>query len=114
LTAKDIFQIIRLKWTDILPLRKTDFSLMPNLNPSTLTNRLAVADERIPEPGDRQCGLRFGVTLIVHIIVRQRYVERILTRKKTYRDKIPATFETWIVVAAVTGKPIAVPSALFV
>src|SRR5580692_11718013 len=81
---------------------------MPDGEPSALEHSLPLSNKSLFKPGDHLSCFRLGAATF-DIIVRQRHVERILARNKTYGNKVPATGRIRIVIPAVARAPVLVP-----
>ena len=72
----------------ILPLCETSAVPLANGKPVMLANGLSRARVSLLEPGDHERRFRLELA-VAHVVIRQRTVERILSRSKPDRDVVP-------------------------
>ena len=105
--------MIRLKRSDIFPLRVTNLKPVPNRYPTAFANRLAVPHEGTFEPGNDLGRFWFSV-MIVDVVVGKRDVEWILPRNEIDRHKMESRLGIWAIDSPVTRYPAAVPRAFII
>src|SRR5205085_9784501 len=92
----------------VFPLRINRSIPFANRNPSILAGGNAGALVRFLEPRNDAGGLR-SVTSGCLVVVWERAVKRVLSRREFYRDVLAAMRGIWVVKSAVTSAPILVP-----
>src|SRR6266436_1856309 len=108
---KNVLEVISAKWAAIFPLRVASVVAFSDGDPAIFAHRLTWPRICLLEPRDDE--RRFWFELPVgDVVVWERAVERILVRYERHRNIIAPGRQIRIIEAAVTARPIRVPTTL--